>query len=154
MYARHPPGPASGAVALGLYCILRRLSLGELYFPCEALTFRRGDEVTLVCWCWGVAFTVGRPGHLLRLQPADKNLVPRDFYTSTLIESRRTQTIIPYQHHTAMFMPSVPKRPADVYTVRFAEVEAQTSLSMSLRKLVTAAGGTFLINLIDGPGFV
>ncbi|KZM21066.1 uncharacterized protein EKO05_0011147 [Ascochyta rabiei] len=52
-----------------------------------------------------------------------------------------------------MFVP-MPPRPADVYTIRIADHEAQTSLSMSLRKLVTAAGGTFMISLMEGPGFI
>lgn len=53
-----------------------------------------------------------------------------------------------------MFVPNMPSRPADIYTVRIAEHEAQTSLTMSLRKMVTAAGGTFMINLMEGPGFM
>jgi len=53
-----------------------------------------------------------------------------------------------------MFVPNIPPRPADIYTVKIAEHEAQTSLTMSLRKLVTAAGGTFMINLMEGPGFM
>jgi hypothetical protein len=53
-----------------------------------------------------------------------------------------------------MFVPHMPTRPADIYTVRITEHEAQTSLTMSLRKLVTAAGGTFMIDLMEGPGFM
>ncbi|KAJ4985931.1 hypothetical protein SVAN01_08620 [Stagonosporopsis vannaccii] len=53
-----------------------------------------------------------------------------------------------------MFVPNMPSRPADIYTVRIVEHEAQTSLTMSLRKVVTAAGGTFMINLMEGPGFI
>lgn len=56
--------------------------------------------------------------------------------------------------HTAMFVPHLPTRPADIYTVRITQHEAQTSLALSLRKLVIAAGGTFMISLMDGPGFM
>lgn len=53
-----------------------------------------------------------------------------------------------------MFVPYLPARPADIYTVRITQHEAQTSVAMSLRKLVTAAGGTFMISLMEGPGFM
>ncbi|KAJ8106849.1 hypothetical protein OPT61_g9268 [Boeremia exigua] len=53
-----------------------------------------------------------------------------------------------------MFVPCMPSRPADIYTIRVTEHEAQTSLTMSLRRLVAAAGGTFMINLIEGSGFM
>lgn len=55
---------------------------------------------------------------------------------------------------STMFVPNIPTRPADIYTVRIQEHEAQTSLAMSLRRLVTAAGGTFMISLMEGPGFM
>ncbi|KAF3043784.1 hypothetical protein E8E12_010246 [Didymella heteroderae] len=53
-----------------------------------------------------------------------------------------------------MFGPNLPLRPADIYTIRITPHEASTSLAMSLRRLVTAAGGTFMISLMEGPGFI
>lgn len=53
-----------------------------------------------------------------------------------------------------MFVPHMPSRPADIYTIRISDHEAQTNLAMSLRRLVIAAGGTFMINLMEGPGFM
>lgn len=53
-----------------------------------------------------------------------------------------------------MFMQTMPSRPADIYTVRITEHEAQTSLTMSLRKIIAAAGGTFMVSLMEGPGFM
>lgn len=59
-----------------------------------------------------------------------------------------------YNKVATMFMPCIPSRPADIYTVRIEEHEAQTSLTLSLRELVVAAGGTFIVNLTEGPGFM
>lgn len=53
-----------------------------------------------------------------------------------------------------MFVPHLPSRPADIYTIRIAPHESSTRLAMSLRRLVTAAGGTFMIGLVEGPGFM
>lgn len=53
-----------------------------------------------------------------------------------------------------MYVPSIPSRPADIYTVRISAYTASTSLAMSLRRLVAAAGGTFMISLLEGPGFM
>jgi hypothetical protein len=53
-----------------------------------------------------------------------------------------------------MFVPNLPTRPADIYTIRIAAHEASTRLTMSLRRLVAAAGGTFMISLMEGPGFM
>jgi hypothetical protein len=53
-----------------------------------------------------------------------------------------------------MHVPYLPARPVDIYTVRIMEHAAQTSVSMALRRLVVAAGGTFMLSLIEGPGFM
>ncbi|KAF2995110.1 hypothetical protein E8E13_004125 [Curvularia kusanoi] len=53
-----------------------------------------------------------------------------------------------------MYVPYLPSRPVDIYTVRITQHDAQTSISMSLRKLVAAAGGTFMLSLTEGPGFM
>lgn len=83
----------------------------------------------------------------------------RDFLSvaqkASLFYGFRHETIRCYKFNlTTMFVPHMPSRPADIYTIRISDHEAQTSLAMSLRKLVTAAGGTFMINLMEGPGFV
>lgn len=53
-----------------------------------------------------------------------------------------------------MHVPYLPARPVDIYTVRIMEHAAQTSVSMALRRLVATAGGTFMLSLIEGPGFI
>lgn len=58
------------------------------------------------------------------------------------------------QYKRKMHVPYLPARPVDIYTVRITEHAAQTSVSMALRRLVAAAGGTFMLSLMEGPGFM
>lgn len=53
-----------------------------------------------------------------------------------------------------MFVPHLPNRPADIYTIRIAPHESSNRLAVALRRVVAAAGGTFMISLMEDRGFM
>ena len=53
-----------------------------------------------------------------------------------------------------MFLPHTSARPSDIYTVRLANTETQHTLANRLRRVVTAGGAAWTLDLLEGRGFM
>ena len=53
-----------------------------------------------------------------------------------------------------MYMPRLPPRPAQVYTVRIIDPNLRPKLLKRLREVVRSAGGMEIVDLMEGRGFM
>jgi len=53
-----------------------------------------------------------------------------------------------------MYMPRIPTRPADIYTVKILEPGSRPNLLRDLRNIVAASGGTVIVELMERSGFM
>ncbi|KAF2035203.1 hypothetical protein EK21DRAFT_84823 [Setomelanomma holmii] len=59
-----------------------------------------------------------------------------------------------YFPEDAMYMPRLPARPADVYTVRIVDPNLRPGLLKRLREVVRGAGGIEIVELVGKSGFI
>ncbi|KAF2824263.1 hypothetical protein CC86DRAFT_52666 [Ophiobolus disseminans] len=58
------------------------------------------------------------------------------------------------QDSGGMYLPRFPHRPADIYTVRVFDASMQPNLFRRLRNTVVESGGTMIVELVEGRGFI